>query len=218
MLEKFGLANILSNGGGGSNGSVNSVSDRQVAASIFSDIHDDSLVAANAFNSYMFSNDRGADISTASMFSPFSPEPSYLLGNVKTEQPTAAQSQALPHPSKGFVPWFNSAQDEKAASGSGKVSPTAAQTIRPSSATQQFNYLGDRSTPMSFQATRAGSRQEGPIARPDPSRRTSQEHFSIPDDEPIQDLNRTLASLDLDHAQNAWKVSEEKAHKLSGSP
>ncbi|KAI0920843.1 hypothetical protein AcV5_001381 [Taiwanofungus camphoratus] len=201
LLEKFGLTNILNNGGAANN--------------VF-----------NAFNGNpsIFGPRPGSSSSVpASSFSPFSPDPNYLADSMKThESAPSNQAQSIPGLSKGYASWYNPAQDEKVASGSGKVSPV--QTIRPPSASQRFgSLLGEASSSASpFQPNRAASRQEAPIARPDVSRNSSQNQDQYAghghEQDLIQDLNGTLASLDLD-SQGMWKNGDSVgAHTLPASP
>ncbi|KAL6307180.1 hypothetical protein BKA93DRAFT_884991 [Sparassis latifolia] len=193
LLEKLGLTNLLNNN------------------------------AYHAFNPIFGTRPApgGNSSGAPSSFSPFSPDPNYLVNAVKEQQPMASSSsQTLRQPAKSFTPWFIG-QDEKVPSASGKISPSSAQTIRPPSASQRF-LLGEGSSKSLFQADRAASRRDGPvpIARPDVTRKGSQnqEQYSGHDhDHDIQDLNGTLASLDLDHhhSQGIWKNGADGAHALA---
>lgn len=134
------------------------------------------------------------------------------------------QSFANAHVSKGYTPWYPT-HDEKSANGNGKISPTSTlQTIRPPSTSQRFtSLLGEHtSAPSPFQSTRASLRQEAPIGRPDPSRRGSQtqEQYGNQEHEhdAIQDLNGTLASLDLNNSPAMWMSGDNThTHTLSSS-
>ncbi|KAH9948738.1 hypothetical protein B0H21DRAFT_211430 [Amylocystis lapponica] len=207
LLEKFGLTNLLTNG---TAAGPNSGIDAQVAAGILNDADMDRLAALNVFPPTTYGSRQGGSGLNASAFSPFSPDPNYLVEGLKNqEQAVSNQVSSLPIPSKGYTPWYNSTQDEKLGSGSGNISPNSIQTIRPSSASQRYHSLFG-------EASRTSSRQEAPIARPDVSRRSSQEQYAAHDHDHdiMQDLNGTLASLslDLDHSHGMWKTGGEGSH------
>lgn len=143
-----------------------------------------------------------------SNFSPFSPDPDPFVEESKPrDTPSFARSEALPHPSKAYAPGFYphqlQTQELKHSSGTpvaGKVSPSG----RPSSASRYGAYLDmpDRT-----------------ISRPDPSSRPLSGQTPMPnsraeaDHNDLEDLNGTLASLDLDRP---WK-SPEVSGGLSNS-
>ena len=211
LLEKFGISQFLNNGGvNNANGSVN-VDGLQVGPNADQlDLlnHHENFVPPPGFGQV---NQGAATFNTTTSFSPFSPDPGFVPDAVKRDGVSPNQVQSFSYASKGFTPWYNSAQqDEKvvAPNSSGKVSPPTAQTSRPASARAFSNFLGEAPNPSSsFEASRASSRQEAPIARPEMSRRPSQTlqsqtHFALNpaerEHDPIQDLNGTLASLNLD--------------------
>lgn len=157
---------------------------------------------------------------SANSFSPFSPDPSFLNEGEKGlnagPQSGSAQNYAAFANAKGYAPWYTAPQpDDKTSNSSGKVSPTTVPTVRPSSANQRFgSFLSETQAGSPFQ-TRSSSRQEGPIARPDIARRhsqvlASQEH----EHDLIQDLNGTLASLDLDNTHGPWKSANGEGAKI----
>ena len=208
LLEKFGISNIIP----GSNmdmqaevgTSVNLQGNAEQASELLEQLDN---YGSNAFNS------RASVQYGASTFSPFSPDPNYLADNIKNMN-AISQPQHFGFQGKQYSSWYGS-QDEKA-SGNGKVS--ASMQARPPSTGQRFGPFlgGEPSTPPS-QGSRASSRQEGPIARPDLSRRPSQ-LLTAPEsynpgheqhhDSSIHDLNGTLASLALDQGQASWKSAE----------
>ncbi|KAI0722283.1 hypothetical protein C8T65DRAFT_136243 [Cerioporus squamosus] len=206
LLEKFGLTNLLASGGGPASGGLENVSnERQIAAALLNDVDGDRMASFNAFASPIFAPRQTNNSATSSNFSPFSPDPSYL-GDRANSDASVAPGQNVPHGAKSYTPWYTG-QDDKVASASGKVSPTSIQAARSSNVSQRFtSFLGDAPVPAAFQPTRTSSRQEAPIARPEPTRRAShKEDFSAaaPDSEAVRDLNGTLASLSLDEHENA---------------
>lgn len=217
LLEKFGLTNMLNPAT-----STATNGNQEPLAGIISDATGNRIGANNPFTPSMFGLQQGGGSSSGSAFSPFSPDPNYLGEGMKPEDAhNAAQSQAFSNVSKAYSPWYNPTQDEKVPSANGKISPTTLQTIRPPSAAQRFNsLLGEASSALPFPNGRASSRQEITL-RPDLSRRGSQqlqEHFGGHEHEqdPIQDLNGTLASLDL-NSPAMWK-NGDIAHPLPSSP
>ncbi|KAJ3506808.1 hypothetical protein NLJ89_g6660 [Agrocybe chaxingu] len=151
---------------------------------------------------------------THSNFSPFSPDPNNLYTSsesVRRDQNSSSYPRldTLPHPSKAYAPGFfpQQSQDLKVNTGTNgpntsKVSPVAA---RPSSASR-YGFAENSDPP-----TRAMGRSEAPISRP------SSGQMSAPADhhesDVIQDLNGTLASLDLDRP---WKSPEIGKKVASG--
>jgi len=180
------------------------------------------MATVNAFTPSIFGLRQGGSSAAASNFSPFSPDPNYLGDGVKG-QDTNTQMQAFSHVPKTYSSWYNPTQDEKVASASGKISPTSLQTIRPPSSSQRYNsLLGEASSTASpFQSSRASSRQDAPIGRPEVSRRSSHNQGQYGGHEhehdAIQDLNGTLASLDLNNSPAMWKGADG-VHTLPSSP
>ncbi|RPD66791.1 hypothetical protein L226DRAFT_608084 [Lentinus tigrinus ALCF2SS1-7] len=203
LLEKFGLTNLLASGGGPASGAMENVSnERQIAAALLNDVDGDRMASFNAFAPPIFAPRQTNNSAALSNFSPFSPDPSYL-GDRANNDASASQG---PHGAKSYTPWY-SGQDDKVTSANGKVSPTSAQAVRSSNVSQRFtSFLSDAPAPGAFQPARTSSRQEAPIARPEPGRRVPQkEDFSAsaPDPEVVRDVNGTLASLALDEHENA---------------
>lgn len=206
LLEKFGLTNILASGGGSASGALENVSnERQIAAALLNDVDGDRMASFNAFAPPIFAPRQSNNSATSSNFSPFSPDPSYL-GERANNDASVPHGPSVPHGAKSYTPWYTG-QDDKVASANGKVSPTSAQAARSSNVSQRFtSFLGDSSSSGTFQPTRTSSRQEGPIARPEPTRRMSQKDdfgASAPEPEVVRDVNGTLASLALDEHENA---------------
>ncbi|KAI0677195.1 hypothetical protein C8Q78DRAFT_960204 [Trametes maxima] len=214
LLEKFGLTNLLSNGSGGPSGGAENVSnERQIAAALLNDVDGDRLASFNAFAPPIFAPRQTGNSATSSTFSPFSPDPNFL-GERANADATTAQGPTLSHVSKTYAPWYTG-PDEKVGSASGKVSPTSIPTVRTSNVPHRFtSFLGESPAPGSYQPARTSSRQEAAIARPEVTRRGSQNqeqglsHGQEPD--AIRDLNGTVASLALDDHDNSQ--SQSAAH------
>ncbi|KZT70338.1 hypothetical protein DAEQUDRAFT_764783 [Daedalea quercina L-15889] len=225
LLERFGINNFIANGGGPSHGSGS-----ETQPALYPDLNGPSRQALlSAFNPPLFGvrSEAVSVPTTTTGFSPFSPDPNYLAEGAKNQEPISpAHQQSFSNASnvsKGYPAWYNPSHDEKVTNGNGKISPTSAlQTIRPPSASQRFNALLGEASPAasSFQATRSSSRQEATISRPDLSRKGSQaqEHFGNHEHEhdAIQDLNGTLASLDLNNSPGMW-MSGENTNMLTSS-
>ncbi|KAH9927289.1 uncharacterized protein B0H18DRAFT_292883 [Fomitopsis serialis] len=221
LLERFGISNFGANGGGPSNGSG---SDAQPA--LYPDVNGNRQALLNAFNPSIFGSrpETNSAPTTATGFSPFSPDPNYLNEGAKSQDPASnAHQQPFSNgsnASKGYPAWYNPSHDEKVTSGNGKISPTSAlHAIRPPSTSQRFNtLLGDPSS--AFQSARSSSRQEAPISRPDLTRKGSQtrEQYGHHEHEQdtIQDLNGTLASLDLNNSPGMW-MSGDNTNMLTSS-
>ncbi|RDX53713.1 hypothetical protein OH76DRAFT_1143082 [Lentinus brumalis] len=206
LLEKFGLTSLLASGGGPAGGAMENVSnERQIAAALLNDVDGDRMASFNAFAPPIFAPRQTNNTAASSNFSPFSPDPSYL-GDRGNSDASAAPGQNVPHGAKSYTPWYTG-QDDKIANANGKVSPTSLQNARSSSVSQRFtSFLGDGPAAAAFQPTRTSSRQEAPIARPEPTRRGSQkEDFAVvaPGADVVRDMNGTLASLSLDDHENA---------------
>lgn len=210
LLEKFGITQFLNNSNNQASAPVNADVLQQVPTA---EQMMDAISQYEAFGPSSFEQRSGF---SASAFSPFSPDPNYLLEKNRENSVSVSPGQAQSFSStssKGYAPWYTSTpQDEKApgaGNGSGKVSPTgsAPHMSRPNSARPFGSFLGET------QPNRTSSRQEGPIARPELARRpsqgmSSQEHYHATHErehDAIQDLNGTLASLNLDHQ---WKGNE----------
>jgi hypothetical protein len=168
---------------------------------------------------------------TLSSFSPFSPDPNlYLMDHRRMEPAPFSRNDLLPHPSRSYAPGFGpslrdpnlkgnvgdgSGNANNGQGSSGKVSPTIAP---PGSASRYTSYL--ESNLSAFPASRAG-RPEAAISRPTSGHQKHHGYDRLEHDL-IQDLNGTLASLDLDHqglgqGQGVWK-SREKGLEGGGLP
>ena len=212
LLEKFGIAQFLQNPA-----MLNELSatDGNRTPAPQAKKEPEYNYSANAFDP------RSSGQFSASSFSPFSPDPNYMIEGEKnvgggTQQPASAQNYTAFTGGKGYASWYTASQpDDKSSNSSGKVSPTGipVPTARPPSANQRFgSFLADTQT--GFQ-TRSSSRQEGPIARPDVTRRHSQVILTQDHEhDAIQDLNGTLASLDLDNAHGPWKSANGEGVKI----
>ncbi|KZT06526.1 uncharacterized protein LAESUDRAFT_812784 [Laetiporus sulphureus 93-53] len=212
LLQKFGLTNLL-NG----NVSLGNGGDNESHTAALPEMNGD---RANGLNSINCTAGQRLPPPTSS-FSPFSPDPNYLGDGLKMlDQTASGQGQVFGNVPKGYPPWYNPASDEKYATG-GKASPAGLQTIRPPSVSQRFNsMLGEvvSSSHLPFQQSRASSRQETPIPRADVSRRGSHDQYGAHEQEqdPIHDLNGTLASLEL-NSPAMWKGGDA-VHTLPSSP
>jgi len=144
---------------------------------------------------------------TLSNFSPFSPDPNlYSMDKQRKDSAQFSRPELLPYSSKSFSPGFGSSPQDFKVVGSmnGKASPPS---IRPSSGSRYGSYLDGSAPP--FQMNQAPSRPEGSISRPSSGQTTTSgrgaEGYESAEHDFIQDLNGTLASLDLDHTHEQWK-------------
>ncbi|EPQ58934.1 hypothetical protein GLOTRDRAFT_135938 [Gloeophyllum trabeum ATCC 11539] len=156
-----------------------------------------------------------------SSFSPFSPDPNLFPEELRNRDSlTPSRAEPLPHPSKNYAPGFGPSplqtQDANGLErGNTKrispITPTSAHANRPS--VSRFNsFLGGTSTP--FDVARAASRSSF-HEQERPKEAESREH----EQDLIQDLNGTLASLDLDNSQGSWRAQEDRTGgRKSGSP
>ena len=219
LLEKFGISQFLNNGVNHAGTNVNLDALQSAPNPEQMGVPFENFVPQGPFS-------QGAPNGfNATSFSPFSPDPAFPPEGIKRDNISPSQTQVFPSSAKGFAPWYNSAQqDEKISPGaSGKVSPPSSQTSRPAS--RGFgSFLGDAQAATPYNMRRASSRQEAPIGRPEMSRRPSQtlhsqeqQFIGVQDREHdhIQDLNGTLASLNLDNSQGSWKVGNEIANTTS---
>ena len=206
LLEQWGLTGLIKGGGGMENVSH----ERQIAAALLNDVDGDRMASFNAFAPPIFGPRQTGNVSSStSSFAPFSPDPAY--GN-DTPNANAAGQGGL---TTANFPWYHlssAGKEEGAASASGKVSPTSVPTMRAANAAQRYtSFLGEPPAPGSFQPPRTSSRQEAPIARPEPARRGSQkEEFGVgpaQEQDAIRDLNGTLASLALDDHEHVQTPS-----------
>ncbi|THH31918.1 hypothetical protein EUX98_g2276 [Antrodiella citrinella] len=206
LLEKFGIAQFLNNTTL-PDGEASSVPAADPIATQ-NGVDQRLSVPYDTFDASFDMRQSGGQFGS-STFSPFSPDPNYLTEGLKNTILSQPHPQQYPYEPKGYTPWYAPPpQEEKTSSnGSGKVSPTSVGTSRPSSSNQRFgSYLNSDNSGSPFQQNRASSRQEAPIARPDLLKRPSQIVLTS-DHGSIQDLNATLASLELDHPQ--WKPSND---------
>ncbi|KAJ3535199.1 hypothetical protein NM688_g7012 [Phlebia brevispora] len=224
LLEKFGITQFLNGGVNQAGANVNVNVDALQAAP-----NAEQLGVLNHYENFgpqaTFNPATGNAFNTTTSFSPFSPDPSFSQEGVKRDGVSPGQAQVFPSSAKGFAPWYNATQqDEKMAPNpNGKVSPPSSQTSRPAS--RGFgSFLGEAQTASAYNTSRASSRQEGPIARPEMPRRPSQtlqsqEHQFMGgqdrEHDAIQDLNGTLASLNLDNSQVSWKTDSEVVNTTS---
>lgn len=138
-----------------------------------------------------------------SNFSPFSPDPNNIYTTSDSRRDYSRLDTML-HSSKYGPGFYPSHQDLKittpgASSGNGKISPLS---VRPSNdGRYTFAESSDPPTPIN----RAPGRAEQPISRP------SSDHMAHAmmnqEFDRLQDLNNTLASLEIDH----WKSPDSSA-------
>jgi hypothetical protein len=122
-----------------------------------------------------------------SNFSPFSPDPESFVGETKSrDPPVLARPEPLPHPSRGYGPGFHlqEVQNGDSIRSNRKSSPPG-----PSLTTSRYGSYLDI--------------QDRAISRLDPSPRPPGR--AEIDHHDLEDLNGTLASLDLDRP---WKSPE----------
>ncbi|KAI0040643.1 hypothetical protein FA95DRAFT_850605 [Auriscalpium vulgare] len=142
----------------------------------------------------------------SSTFSPFSPDPNMFEEN-RARDPALQPKLEMVHAVKNYAPGFGSIVGHEG--GSGKTSPPAPpqHSARPPSVSQRYSYhLEHQGVPFSKPPLTT------PISRPpSSSKRTSPRREYFHEQDPIQDLNGTLASLDLDHAHpaSAWHNSRD---------
>ncbi|TFK24731.1 hypothetical protein FA15DRAFT_655707 [Coprinopsis marcescibilis] len=140
---------------------------------------------------------------TLSNFSPFSPDPS--LGLVDSQLRDSSYVSRLD--ALSFYPAGQETKGPNNGLGNGsRVSPTSS---RPSS-TPRYGWL-DGPLDTSSSLTQIAARNEGPIARPSSGNTdNSRQEFDV-----MQDLNNTLASLEIDRP---WKPSDRNSGQfhLSG--
>jgi len=146
-----------------------------------------------------------------SSFSPFSPDPNnfYTSSSESLRRDSSVYSRldGLPHLSKAFVPGFFPQPKEMKINtssmvnvGEVKVSPSSAQ----SSSANRYNF-GDSADPLATIRGPHGRTTEAPISRPESGQLMPPMEGHGQDS--IQDLNGTLASLDLDRS---WRSPEIK--------
>ena len=165
------LNNGVGNPGASGNVNVDALQSAPNAEQLDMLNHHNGFVPSATFNQV---NHGAAAFNTMTSFSPFSPDPNFVPDGMKRDSVSPTQSQPSSYQSKGYPPWYSSQQDEKMAQNpSGKGSPQSSQTSRPTSA-RAFSFLGDGQSAPPYQASRASSRQEAPIARPEMPRRPSQ--------------------------------------------
>lgn len=129
-----------------------------------------------------------------SNFSPFSPDPESFVEEAKSRDPPAlARPEPLPHPSRGYVPGFH-LQEVQNGDG-GRLNRKSSPPGPPLNASRYGSYL---------------DMQDRAISRPDPSPRPLGR--AEVDHHDLEDLNGTLASLDLDRP---WKSPEAPSGILS---
>ncbi|KAG6919753.1 hypothetical protein DXG01_001587 [Tephrocybe rancida] len=145
-----------------------------------------------------------------SSFAPFSPEPNAF---VEKQRELFSRADMLPHPSKAYAPGFlpqNELKVNTEVAAPGKTSPTSA---RPTSATRYGPFLEGSN---GYGGNRAPGRPESSISRPTSGQTRQVSSSSRPEQkevDPLQDLNGTLASLELDRPGAAavqFRVSDKR--------
>ncbi|KAF8645477.1 hypothetical protein AX16_007762 [Volvariella volvacea WC 439] len=149
------------------------------------------------------------------VFSPFSPDPATQGSDADHRQPVAAsRSESLPQLSKGFASTFypNQSTDLKLnnANASGNLNRVSPTSTRPPSATRYGSYLEPSNS--SFQV---GRRPESSISRPSSGSTGRNDRDNTQDLDTLQDLNGTLASLDLDRDNRPWRSPTEGTTAIS---
>ncbi|KAH9482215.1 putative RNA-binding protein C23E6.01c [Psilocybe cubensis] len=213
ILQKFSAQGYYNGGGPSSSYEVSEIENALLTFGAREEKKEEAP-APSASTSNFTSASRPEVTRAQSSFSPFSPDPNNLYmtsGTTRRESPYS-RVETLPHPSKAYAPGFLSLQPPELkvnvannGSSSEKVSPTSA---RPSSGARYTGSFSGDSEPHTS-LNRAPGRTEAPISRP------SSGQMSVPaaDADPIQDLNGTLASLDLDRS---WKSPEISQGRASG--
>jgi len=142
-----------------------------------------------------------------SNFSPFSPDPNdfYMSSESGRRDSVYSRLEGLPHPSKAYAPGFFPSQDLKVNMNGGSGRGSSSST-RPASG-NRFGFA-ENSDPAPL--NRASGRAEVPISRPTSGQMATSDgegHESYV----IQELNGTLASLDLDRLLKSPKVIQRSA-------
>jgi RNA recognition motif-containing protein len=156
---------------------------------------------------------------TLSNFSPFSPDPNlYTMDRQRKDSTLFSRPELLPYSSKNLSPGFGSSSQDFKVVGSmnGKSSPPS---IRPLSGSRYGSFLDGSAPP--FQMNQTPARPEGSISRPSSGQTTTSGgrgagSYEIAEQDFIQDLNGTLASLDLDHTHEQWKSPAGNGEDPSG--
>ncbi|TFK46901.1 hypothetical protein OE88DRAFT_836385 [Heliocybe sulcata] len=152
-----------------------------------------------------------------SSFSPFSPDPNLFPEEFRNrESLTPSRAEPLPHPSRNYAPGFGPSPlqmqdmnglDRNVPKRISPVTPTSAHPCRPS--VSRFNsYIAGGSSP--FDTSRTGSR----ASFHEPLEQSKE--ADVHEHDMIQDLNGTLASLDLDNSQGSWKAQERDNGRMRG--
>ena len=247
LLEKFGIARLLNNASNLENGNTSSTAgEGSINVNVTGNSHQggqdttqpvpttseqaalDILVQHqfDMFGPSSFDNQHPASQFGGSVFSPFSPDPSYLPDGVKGGEGVSLSpdpSQDFVSSTKGYAPWYSaSQQDEKVptsnAVASGKVSPTSAIGSRPGSARAFGNFLTTEQSSPFPPPNRASSRAENVIARPELVRKSShplplpsQDRFGSQqqqDFDTFHDINGAFANLSVGDHGVSWKSSD----------
>lgn len=146
-----------------------------------------------------------------SNFAPFSPDPNAFPSEMKHRE-SFSRSEMLPHPSKAYAPGFfpltQDLKDSTSASATSKTSPTS---TRPTSAPRYNTYLESSNT---FGGGRVSGRPEVTISRPSSGQTATRRDADTQEFDAMQDLNGTLASLELDRP---WRSTPENSSSSGGS-
>jgi hypothetical protein len=154
---------------------------------------------------------------TLSTFSPFSPDPNLFaaVDKPRRESVPFGRQELLTHPAKCYSPGFApSLHDPKVVgSSNGKISPPSGGRPNSGSHGRYGTFLDGSAAPFQM------GRVDGPISRPSSGQTATSASVSSGrgaggagaggyesgEHEMIQDLNGTLASLDLDQTHEPWK-------------
>ncbi|TFY83115.1 hypothetical protein EWM64_g894 [Hericium alpestre] len=165
-------------------------------------------------------NQGTAQHNMSTSFSPFSPEMNMYAEDLKgREMGAQSRSDMLPHLSKAYMPEFSmgsaQGQDMNPSNSSGKtppITPTASQGMRPPSGPQRFGSYMENSGSSYPKNTGVISRppsSSNANRRISPPVREHGEYFEGHDQDTIQDLNGTLASLNLGETHgSSWRLPE----------
>ncbi|KAI0320217.1 hypothetical protein OF83DRAFT_1053524 [Amylostereum chailletii] len=209
LLQKFGLANFLgpaTNNGSNPEGQISEEGLRNLLLNREDDGGSFDIYSTTSSFTHNGGNmgDTRSRSHMASSFSPFSPDPNMFLEQGRRDS-TASKSDMLPHQIKTYGPSFGAGALHPHEISPGPTSPTG----QGPNASQRYGPYMEQS--MSNQRPS----NNGAISRPPSSKRVSppvrerNEYFDLHEQEQIQDLNGTLASLDLDHGHmQSWRTQE----------
>ena len=218
ILQKFTVQGYLHNpniqyNGSGVNNTAFTYAGSALGGGAYHDIQTQGgVLGPQSLDTYLANNLRAQPTESQriqSNFSPFSPDPNVYESDARRNE---ANSYSIPHPSQAFVPGFFSMQSSEvnpnANSNNGDMPTNSSQTdphIGASSNGRYGNYLEASGV------VYAARRPDAAISRPSSGSTSgagAAEREGNHDSSPLQDLNGTLASLDLDR-EKPWKSQSE---------